>query len=546
MFRCSTQPQGVHMVKMADTCSGGKTTESECRIIGSYTRDLHSVFKRYDDHGRIKSCNLRKAFNDLHLYPSYSQIREMVHCAVEYGSPCDADHVTFGEFCVLVDELQHHYDAATPCALPKSIIRNKSASGSAARRSRKESLANFQVFLGGSCGCPKKPSTWRHDVAIPFLKKENITFYNPQVNTWRPELVELEDRAKNVAELLFFVIDNNTRSVASLCEIAYLVGCKRQIIVVFLGFDEAVEEVSLEKTTDREKMDIARARNVLMDIIERNSIPVFSDIQAALRCAAVHLKHGIRVQELSASHGAVPVKYGHALVGEALLKLRESFNSITGNSDGRMSKEDTSFSFEEFCCVITEYKRKKQSMAVSLASKLVAPVSWLLAKLRGSSKPCEVLEEVFDVYLGGSCGESNWREDVAIPLLKREGISYLNPLVTKWSDYLIPMQAAEREKCRLLLFTIADCTRAIGAMVEAGYYIGLGCRVVLCLEKLQPYTTIAGEQMTSTALKDYNRGRVYLSDMASREGAPVFENVSESLTSAVNSIRKLDLALDVK
>ncbi|KAK3769130.1 hypothetical protein RRG08_067107 [Elysia crispata] len=551
--------------------SGEKTTETQSQIFGSYTRDLRSVLKRYDDHGRIKSCNLRKAFNDLHLYPSHSQIREMVHCAVEYGSPCDADHVTFGEFCVLVDELQYHYETGTPCALPKSIIRNKSASGSAARRSRKESLANFQVFLGGSCGCSKKPSTWRHDEAIPFLKKENITFYNPQVNTWRPELVELEDRAKNVAELLFFVIDNNTRSVASLCEIAYLVGCKRQIIVVFSGFDEAVEEVSLEKTTDKEKMDIARARNVLMDIIERNSIPVFCDIQAALRCAAVHLKHGIRVQELSASHGAIPVKFGHVLVGEALLKLRESFNSITGNCDGRMSKEDirlgyrcytgedfslswlsqhrpgqTSFSFEEFCCVVTEYKRKKQSMAVSLASKLVAPVSWLLAKLRGSSKPCEVLEEVFDIYLGGSCGESNWREDVAIPLLKREGISHLNPLVTKWSDYLIPMQAAEREKCRLLLFTIADCTRAIGAMVEAGYYIGLGCRVTLCLEKLQPYTTIAGEQMTSTALKDYNRGRVYLSDMASREGVPVFENVSESLTSAVNSIRKLDLALDTK
>ena len=45
------------------------------------------------------------------------------------------------------------------------------------------------------------------------------------------------------------------------------------------------------KFSCREKRDIARARNVLMDIIERNSIPVFSDIQAALRCAAVHLKH---------------------------------------------------------------------------------------------------------------------------------------------------------------------------------------------------------------------------------------------------------------
>ncbi|GFO00601.1 ralbp1-associated eps domain-containing protein [Plakobranchus ocellatus] len=544
--------------------------QTECRVIGSYTRDLHLVFKRYDDNNRIKSCNLRKAFNDLHLFPSHSQIREMVHCAVEYGSPCDADHVTFGEFCVLVDELQHHYDSGTPEDLPKSIIRNKSATGSAGRRSRKESLANFQVFLGGSCGCSKKPSTWRHDMAIPFLKKENITFYNPQVNTWRPELVELEDRAKNVAELLFFVIDNNTRSVASLCEIAYLVGCKRQIIVVFSGFDEAVEEVSLEKTTDREQHDIARARNVLMDIIERNSIPVFSNIDAALHCAAVHLKQGIRVQDLTANHGAVPVKYGYVLVGEALLKLRESFNSITGSSEGRMSKEDirlgyrcytgedfslswlsqrapsqTSFSFEEFCCVVTEYKRKKQSMAVSLASKLTAPVSWLLAKLRGSSKP-EVTEEVFDIYLGGSCGESNWRGDFAIPLLKREGISYLNPLVTKWSDYLIPMQAAEREKCRLLLFTIADCTRAIGAMVEAGYYIGLGCRVMLCLEKLQPYTTIAGEQMTDTALKDYNRGRVYLSDMASREGAPVFELVNDSLASAIKAIRKLDVAVDTK
>lgn len=40
----------------------------------------------------------------------------------------------------------------------------------------------------------------------------------------------------------------------------------------------------------REREDIMRARNVLMDIIERNGIPVFQDIQVALKCAAVHLK----------------------------------------------------------------------------------------------------------------------------------------------------------------------------------------------------------------------------------------------------------------
>ncbi|KAH9495693.1 hypothetical protein Btru_016066 [Bulinus truncatus] len=222
----------------------------------------------------------------------------MVHCAVEYGSPCDADFVTFGEFCVLVDELQHHYEIGAPVTLPKSVIRNKSG-GISVRRARKESLANFQVFLGGSCGCPRNPTTWRHDIAIPFLKKENITFYNP------------------VAELLFFVIDNKTRSVVALCEIAFLVGCCRQIIVVFNAFNAEVQEVSFEQTTEKERQDISRARNVLMDIIERNGIPVFSDIEVALKCAALNLKQGIRVQDLSISQGAMPVKFGHVLVGEA-------------------------------------------------------------------------------------------------------------------------------------------------------------------------------------------------------------------------------------
>jgi len=31
------------------------------------------------------------------------------------------------------------------------------------------------VFLGGSCN----PTTWRSDIAIPFFKQHNITYYNP-------------------------------------------------------------------------------------------------------------------------------------------------------------------------------------------------------------------------------------------------------------------------------------------------------------------------------------------------------------------------------
>ncbi|CAG5115675.1 unnamed protein product, partial [Candidula unifasciata] len=187
----------------------------------------------------------------------------------------------------------------------------------------------------------------------------------------------------------------------------------------------------------------------------------------------------------------------------------------------------------------------KPSVVNMLVTRLSAPFTWLLGKLKGEVQEAEVIEEVYDVYLGGSCGVSNWREEIAIPLLRREGVSYLNPLVTKWSDHLIPMQAAEREKCRLLLFVITDCTRAIGAMVEAGYYIGCGCRVVLCLETLQPDKAVEGEQMTERAMTDYNRGRIYLSDMASREGVPVFQDVRESVESVVRTLQKLDSLAEI-
>ena len=34
-------------------------------------------------------------------------------------------------------------------------------------------------------------------------------------------------------------------------------------------------------------------------------------------------------------------------------------------------------------------------------------------------------------------------------------------------------------------------------MLQAAYYIGLGCRVVLCLQMLPPKCTIAGEEVSS-------------------------------------------------
>ena len=45
-----------------------------------------------------------------------------------------------------------------------------------------------------------------------------------QVPEWNPDLIEIEDQAKQIAQLLMFVVDNTTRSVASLVEAAYFAG----------------------------------------------------------------------------------------------------------------------------------------------------------------------------------------------------------------------------------------------------------------------------------------------------------------------------------
>lgn len=44
---------------------------------------------------------------------------------------------------------------------------------------------------------------------------------------------------------------------------------------------------------------------------------------------------------------------------------------------------------------------------------------------------------------------------------------------------------------------------------------------------------LVSEQLSAVAIKDYNRGRNYLSDLANREGIPVFEEVKEAVECAI-------------
>lgn len=528
---------------------------SECpSTYGDSTRELWRVFKQHaGTRGVLNEKQIRQVLNQLSLYPTNSQVYEVVHSACEHGGRAPMDHVTYGEFCILVTELQEHYRKNHPPQPPRSQLRDKTVLEERRKRRR------HSVFLGGSCN----PTTWRHDKAIPFLKQRGITFYNPQVSDWKPELIALEEQAKVNAELLFFVIDSQTRSTASMVEASYLAGCGRQLILV-IGPLKSPVVIAGESISDCELEDLQRSHAYLIDLVERMGIPVFSGIDVALKCTYKAIHQNTRVVDLTLDDGAQPVRHPHARVADKLIQLHDVFKNVDTNQSGRLTMRDlrlafktitdedlpanaltecdeyAKFTFEEFCTVMAEYRYKRKGLLRRLISSffmLPCRLTNIIAGQPGRMLPENELRRS-DVFLGGTCGSSTWREEIAIPILRKNGVSYVNPQLPMWSTRYIPFEAALKDKCRLLLYVITDETRAITSMLEAGHFLGQGCNVVLVIQNLKPGTKVEGDELSTTAIKDYNRARCYLSDLANKDGVPVFDKVEEAVKCAVDKLRQ--------
>ncbi len=113
--------------------------------------------------------------------------------------------LTFACLCICVFRVTETPVTATSPSRPKRWV---------------DVSSKHDVFLGGSCN----PTTWRCDTAIPYLQKCGLTYYNPQVDHWYPELIEIEEQAKTAATVLLFVVDKETRALSSMVEIGYLTG----------------------------------------------------------------------------------------------------------------------------------------------------------------------------------------------------------------------------------------------------------------------------------------------------------------------------------
>jgi len=134
------------------------------------------------------------------------------------------------------------------------------------------------VFLGGSCN----PTVWRFAEAIPALKAAGVSYFNPQVREWSDELIKKEDAAKENAKVLLFVIDAETRAVASMVEAGEYAARNKPTVLVILEIPPGAV-IGGEDIGPNQLNDLNRGRKFLAEAARRHRVPVFDNVPDAMK-----------------------------------------------------------------------------------------------------------------------------------------------------------------------------------------------------------------------------------------------------------------------
>lgn len=107
------------------------------------------------------------------------------------------------------------------------------------------------------------------DIAVPEFTRASIPFFNPQRLDWHPNLITLEAKAKEVCDVLLFVIDSKTRAIASMLEATEYIMSSRRVVIVIMDI-EGGSRIENEVIEGRQLKDLNRARAFLCDIAARH------------------------------------------------------------------------------------------------------------------------------------------------------------------------------------------------------------------------------------------------------------------------------------
>ncbi|XP_037964259.2 uncharacterized protein LOC105391236 isoform X1 [Plutella xylostella] len=606
---------------------------------------------------------VQSLFNDIELYPTKTQVFEMLVCARQCTRRKSLT-LTFGEFSVFAAELRRCSRQARQ-APPKPESPQWSTDKEAACKhvnGSEASPAPCEVFLGGSCN----PTTWRSDIAIPMLKQMGITYFNPQVDDWSKELMEVEHRAKAEARALLFVLDSETRAVAAAVEAAHLAAAPRDLLLVLRPYSRH-QTIARETISDQEYVELSRARATLQEAVERRGLPAFTDIPAALRCARAVLRGARTHPRQSLGHTILRLKRAFDAAGgragrlpraAAAAALRDVTRATHDRAERCLASHDQ-VDFETFCAAVAELAADPvnghEAEAAAAADTTTREPAAHNERLRACGKKLGLLipknggnrtestegpgsgDSVFtpgterrlqrlpamlgapthDVYLGGAFPPSQTRPE---ELLRREGFTYVIPRVNDYTrmfsaparrtapahpesprtdkkprpsldrprpsddkphpsddqprlsdDEEVELRDKSREEVfepsdrlsasdfytvnedvtpqpfkgtydedlllgsRMLVFSLNGEAPHLASMVLAAHYMGLRPHATVLV--VQPMDPAHSHPYSETAVKDFNRGRHYLADLAHRSGVPVFDSTEAAINCVVSRLR---------
>lgn len=153
----------------------------------------------------------------------------------------------------------------------------------------------------------------------------------------------------------------------------------------------------------------------------------------------------------------------------------------------------------------------------------------------------------WQVFLGGACGPTNWRQKIAIPMLQAAGITYYDPQLEEgaWTPAHQYEEMRVKEIADVWLFVLSAQTRGVASIGEVAYRLGQSRKIALAIEDIAPGTVFDGRNLDQKEIDDLNRGRVFLRAMAEEQGEPVFTDIAEATAYAVQLALKAQEEMNI-
>lgn len=180
----------------------------------------------------------------------------------------------------------------------------------------------------------------------------------------------------------------------------------------------------------------------------------------------ISLKTFRRVKEAFDMHGAERLRRD---------EINEAFKFLTSADLPKWvwhsSGPDKKFTLEEFYCLVTEFKNERQLSVASILRGIaripIVVYDWFLGRPQNCPELIRTRSiQDYDIFLGGTCADSVWREEIAIPLLEKAGLTYYNPKKQEWTTRYIAREASVKDHCKALLYVITSQSRGITSMLE--------------------------------------------------------------------------------